>query len=59
MRSYIEQFCKKQKNFRGLGEPLKFNIFQKYFTHSVFRVDGTLWQGKTSNFTKKLLFEPP
>ena len=59
MHSYIEQFCKKQVNFRGLGEPLKVNIFQKYFAHGVFTVNGTLWQGKTLNLKKKLLFEPP
>ena len=46
MHSYFEQFCKKRQNFRGLGKPLKVNIFQKYFTHGVFRVNGTLWQGK-------------
>ena len=59
MHSYFEQFCKKRQNFRGLGEPLKVNIFNfrglgepltvniflKYFTHGVFRVSGTLWQG--------------
>ena len=47
MHSYIEQFCKKRVNFRGLGEPLKVNIFRKYFTHGVFTVNGTLWQGNT------------
>ena len=43
-------FRQKHQNFRWLGEPPIINIFQKYFTHGVFTVNGMFWKGRPENF---------